>query len=274
MAIVSKPQYFLGTVVGISKDDNEKLENEREFHEIIVDIPGVIQDVKAYPRMGELDEPKIGDQVLLLSLDPEYNSYFLYEKLKESDFIGFRASGKMVDITPEYITIGVFKEDLTDYGNEEHWNGNKNGEGKIKDNQITSVTIDNEGNITVEAAKNRGKGNLNVYLKGNTDITIDGDSGNKINITNDSNVEIKGNCTINCNSSVKIEASNNCNIKATSGCTIDSPTVKIKGGTLKVAGLTAASAASTATSPFCGIPMCLFTGAPHRTDTAGSSMTT
>lgn len=269
MAIVSKPQYFLGTVVGISKEDNKKLENEREFHEIIVDIPGVIQNVKAYPRMGELDEPKIGDQVLLLSLDPEYNSYFLYEKLKEFDFIGFRASGKMVDITPKYITVGVFKEDLTDYGNEEHWDGEK-----IKDNHITSVTIDNEGNITVEAAKDNGKGNLNVYLKGNTDITIDGDSGNKINITNDSNVEIKGNCTIKCNSSVKIEASNNCNIKATSGCTIDSPTVKIKGGTLKVAGLTAASAASTATSPFCGIPMCLFTGAPHRTDTAGSSMTT
>ena len=276
MAIVSKPQYFLGTVVGISKKDNEKLENEREFHEIIVDIPGVIQNVKAYPRMGELDEPKIGDQVLLLSLDPEYNSYFLYEKLKESDFIGFRASGKMIDITPEYITIGVFDESLTDYGNEEHWTGNKNGEGKIKDNHITSVTIDNKGNITVEAAKDKdsGEGNLNVYLKGNTDITIDGDKGNNITISKDSNVEIKGNCTIKCNSSVKIEASNNCNIKATSGCTIDSPTVKIKGGTLKVAGLTAASAASTATSPFCGIPMCLFTGAPHRTDTAGSSMTT
>ena len=39
MAIVTKPQYFLGTVVGISKDDNEKLKNTREYHEILVDIP-------------------------------------------------------------------------------------------------------------------------------------------------------------------------------------------------------------------------------------------
>lgn len=256
MAIVSKPQYFLGTVVGISKDDNKKLKNEREFHEIIVDIPGVIQNVKAYPRMGELDEPKIGDQVLLLSLDPEYNSYFLYEKLKESDFIGFRASGKMVDITPKYITVGVFDEGLTNYGNEEHWNGNKNGEGKIKDNQITSVTIDNEGNITVEAAKNRGKGNLNVYLKGNTDITIDGDKGNNITISKDSNVEIKG------KSNIKV--SGNCNIEASGNCTIKSPSVKITGGQLTVSGVVnPPGGIPNPMGPFCGIPNCLFTGAPH-----------
>ena len=282
MAIVSKPQYFIGTVKEISKDNNDKLENEREFHEIIVDIPGVIQGVKAYPRMGELDEPKIGDQVLLLSLDPEYNSYFLYEKLKESDFIGFRASGKMVDITPDYITVGVFKEDLTDYGNEEHWISGPGGD-KISKNHITSVTIDNKGTITVEAAKDNGdEGNLDVYLKGKSNIEIHGSDGNTIKIDKDSNIEIggdsnvkiTGNCTIKCSSSVKIEASSSCNIKATSGCTIDSPTVKIKGGTLKVAGMTAASPTSTATSPFCGLPMCLFTGAPHRTDTAGSSMTT
>lgn len=254
MAIVSKPQYFLGTVVGISKDDNEKLENEREFHEIIVDIPGVIQNVKAYPRMGELDEPKIGDQVLLLSLDPEYNSYFLYEKLKESDFIGFRASGKMVDITPNYITIGVFKEDLTDYGNEEHWDGEK-----IKDNHITSVTIDNEGNITVEAAKDNGKGNLNVYLKGNTDITIDGDSGNKINITNDSDIDISGNSSVSISGKSDIKVSGNCNIEASGNCTIKSPNVKITGGRLTVNG----TAAPTGTGPFCGLPACLFTGAIH-----------
>ena len=135
MAIVSKPQYFIGTVVAIDKEDNDKLKNTREYHEIIVDIPGVIQGVKAFPEMSELDEPKIGDQVLLLSLDPLYNSYFIYRKLKENDFIGFRASGKIVDITPDAITIGVFEE-ITDYGNDEHWDGDK-----ISGKQITSVII-------------------------------------------------------------------------------------------------------------------------------------
>ena len=285
MAIVTKPQYFLGTVVGISKDDSDKLKNTREYHEILVDIPGVIQGVKAFPEMNELDEPKVGDQVLLLSLDPLYNSYFVYRKLKENDFIGFRASGKMIDITPDYITVGVFKEDLVDYPNDAHWDGDK-----INDAHITSLTIDNKGTITVEAAKDNGdEGNLKVYLKGKTDITIDGDGGNNIEITNDSNikisgkskVEVSGDCEIKCSSNVKIEATgkcditanSSCTIKASANCTIDSPTVKVKGGQLKVMGPCTPDPASTATSPFCGIPFCLFTGAPHRTGTAGSNMT-
>ena len=162
----------------------------------------------------------------------------------------------MVDITPEYITIGVFKESLTDYGNEEHWNGEK-----IKDNHITSVTIDNKGNITIEAAKdkNSGEGNLNVYLKGNTDITIDGDSGNKINITKDSNIDISG------SSNVKI--SGDCKIEASGSCTVKSPDVTITGGKLTVKGtVTTSAGVANPLGPFCGLPACLFTGAPH-TDT-------
>ena len=31
MAIVTKPQYFLGTVVGLSKDDSDKLKETREY---------------------------------------------------------------------------------------------------------------------------------------------------------------------------------------------------------------------------------------------------
>lgn len=262
MAIVTKPQYFLGTVVGISKDDSDKLKETREYHEILVDIPGVIQGVKAFPEMNELDEPKIGDQVLLLSLDPLYNSYFIYRKLKENDFIGFRASGKMIDITPDYITIGVFDSDLTDYPNDAHWDGDK-----IKDSHITSFTIDNKGTITVEAAKDNGsEGNLNVYLKGKTDITIDGDDGNNIEIKNDSNVkisgksnvEITGDCTIKCNANVKIEASGNCDIKASGNCKINSPNVTITGGVLNTKGTV-----TPGTGPFNCLPNCIIAGSPH-----------
>ena len=271
MAIVTKPQYFLGTVVGISKDDNEKLKNTREYHEILVDIPGVIQGVKAFPEMNELDEPKIGDQVLLLSLDPLYNSYFVYRKLKENDFIGFRASGKMIDITPDYITVGVFKEDLVDYPNNAHWNGEK-----IDNAHITSLTIDNKGTITVEAAKDNGdEGNLKVYLKGKTDITIDGDGGNNIEISNDSNikisgkskVEVSGDCEIKCSSNVKIEASGNCDINANSSCTIKSPSISLKGpgGTVNC-NSDPARIPLNPIGPFCALGACLFTGATHSTN--------
>lgn len=271
MAIVTKPQYFLGTVVGISKDDNEKLKNTREYHEILVDIPGVIQGVKAFPEMNELDEPKVGDQVLLLSLDPLYNSYFVYRKLKENDFIGFRASGKMIDITPDYITVGVFKEDLVDYPNDAHWDGDK-----INDAHITSLTIDNKGTITVEAAKDNGdEGNLKVYLKGKTDITIDGDGGNNIEISNDSNikisgkskVEVSGDCEIKCSSNVKIEASGNCDINANSSCTIKSPSISLKGpgGTVNC-NSDPARIPLNPIGPFCALGACLFTGATHSTN--------
>jgi hypothetical protein len=279
MAIVTKPQYFLGTVVGISKDDNEKLKNTREYHEILVDIPGVIQGVKAFPEMNELDEPKIGDQVLLLSLDPLYNSYFVYRKLKENDFIGFRASGKMIDITPDYITVGVFKEDLVDYPNDAHWDGDK-----IDNAHITSLTIDNKGTITVEAAKDNGdEGNLEVYLKGSSNIEIHGSDGNTVKIDKDSNVkidgksnvEVTGNCTIKCNANVKIEASGNCDITANasckvkaigacdissdSSCTVTSPNTTLKGpGELTISGIT-----ESGSSAFCNLPNCIITGVPH-----------
>lgn len=245
MAIVSKPQYFLGTVVAIDKDDNDKLKNDREFHEIIVDIPGVIQGVKAFPEMSELDEPKIGDQVLLLSLDPLYNSYFIYKKLKENDFIGFRASGKMIDITPDAITIGVFEE-ITDYGNDEHWDGDK-----ISGKQITSVIIDKDGNINIDAAKDRGDGNANIYIKGDTNVEIDGSTDVKIHGQNGSTVTIDKDYNIN--------VTGNCNITANSSCKIDSPNVQITGGTLTVNG----SATPPSSGPFCALPACLFTGATH-----------
>jgi len=257
MAIVTKPQYFLGTVVGISKDDDstKKLKNTREYHEILVDIPGVIQGVKAFPEMNELDEPKIGDQVLLLSLDPLYNSYFVYRKLKENDFIGFRASGKMIDITPDYITVGVFKEDLVDYPNDAHWDGEK-----IDNAHITSLTIDNKGTITVEAAKDNGD---------------EGNGGNNIEISNDSNikisgkskVEVSGDCEIKCSSNVKIEASGNCDINANSSCTIKSPSISLKGpgGTVNC-NSDPARIPLNPIGPFCALGACLFTGATHSTN--------
>ena len=237
--------------------------------------------------MNELDEPKVGDQVLLLSLDPLYNSYFIYRKLKENDFIGFRASGKIVDITPDYVTLGVFDENLDDYSNDAHWNDDK-----IKNSQITSLTIDKEGTVTLEAAKKNGsEGNLNVYLKGDTSIEIHGPGGNNIKISSDSNVKISGNskvevtgnselnvsgsCTIKCNSNVKISAlagcdinsTGPCNISSSSACTVSSPNTTLKGpGQLTLSGVTA-----TGSQPFCNLPACIITGVQH---SIGTVMTT
>ena len=62
-----------------------------DLYTIEVDIPGENERLSAFPFRGEVDEPRVGDVVFLRELDPIYHSYYLYEKLKENDFIGIRA---------------------------------------------------------------------------------------------------------------------------------------------------------------------------------------
>ena len=97
--MLNKDQYYTGTITEIV---------DPVLYQIKVDIPGIAVSVMAFPMRGELDEPVVGDFVLLRSLDPIFNSYFLYQKIKENDFIGFRSNGKYVDITPDYILLGIF----------------------------------------------------------------------------------------------------------------------------------------------------------------------
>lgn len=149
-------EIFLGTVKerfegdGISKED----------FIILADIPGVAENVKAFPTKDNLDEPKVGDQVLLTSYDSFYHSYFTYKKLKENDFIGFRAAGKMIDITPDKITIGVFDNSNDSYD-----------DGERPDcSNYSSIEMDKDGNITIHAKKN-----LKIDIDGQTDLTVQGD---------------------------------------------------------------------------------------------------
>ena len=153
--------YYLGIVVAV--DNHELLKKSKEHREVIVDVPGVMEGILAYPKSCELDEPKVGDPVILECLDQMYKSYFTYYKLKENNFIGIRAAGKCISITPDTITIGVFDKDST-YKDDET--------PKMK----TKVVIDSDGNVSVESA---GK----IDIKADDDISIDG-GGNNITISN------------------------------------------------------------------------------------------
>ena len=78
---------------------------DRVTYEIRVDIDGVVEDKPAFPMRGEIDEPKVGDEVILRNVDPLYGSMYIYSKLKEDEYIGYRSNGKEVTITPESITM-------------------------------------------------------------------------------------------------------------------------------------------------------------------------
>lgn len=153
MSATIKTSHYAGTVSSIINE---------EFGIIEVTIPGIIEGVQAFPKKTELDEPKIGDIVLLTSFDPIYNSYMIYEKVRENDIIGFRSAGKMVDITKDEITVGVFDRDL-------EYDENTRPECKAY------VKIDDEGNVTIFSST----GNIQIQTdSGNVDI----DGASEINL--------------------------------------------------------------------------------------------
>ena len=201
--------YYLGVVKAVTPDDDDRIKNDKEWHEIIIDIPGVIQGVTAFPFRDELDEPKIDDKVLVLDVDPLYHSYFLYRKLKEDGFIGFRSSGKMVSITPDEIIIGVFGPDDNDeypeYKEDEIPNcdpgddGSGDGMAYLKMTKEGDIDIKTKGNCTVNIAGDDGN---KITIKKNSEITIEGDS--KITIKGKSDINVEGDTTLKCEGDIGI----------------------------------------------------------------------
>lgn len=171
-------------------------------HIVVVTVPGVFEKVKAYPRRDQCDEPKIGDLCVIYAWDPVYNSYCIYEKLREDEVVGFRAHGKLININHERIKIGVFDES-TEYKDNE-----------IPETPIAHIDLDKDGNITVHSSKD-----LNMYVEG------------------DATINVKGNCKI----------------IADQVLTTTALTWKGNNGTVTPTGK----------GPFCSIPICPVTGAPH-----------
>jgi hypothetical protein len=224
MAMTYKPDFYLGVITGFKEGC------EKEEHIITADIPGIATDIEAYPLGNAADEPKINDNVILICLDPIYQSYYVYIKLKESNFIGYRSSGKMIDITPDSVTIGIFDPE-TEYKDNE------------RPETTSSIVIDKDNNITITGA------NISITVEdGNCDVKAD-----KCNVSaSDCTVEADN---VNIKGVTKIEGDT---IDLKGVTTIDGNTT-IKGGMLQANG----TAAPTGSGPFCGIPVCPFTGAPH-----------
>ena len=200
-----QPNYYLGVITKILDPDK---------YEVEIEIPGVTKEAKAYPIDRSPDEPKPEDLVLVLGLDPVWNSVWLYQKLKENEFIGFRSRGKKVDITKDRIEIGIFSEmnekDQTSPPYEED----------STPASTSWIKIDKDGNIDVNAEKD-----MTIKVAGNV------------------NIEVAGNCCVDVKGSTELSC----------------PDVTITGGQLTVAG----SCAPTSQGPFCAIPVCPVTGAPH-----------
>ena len=233
MIVENKPNYYIGTITYVESDPLGLLTKDKLYHEAVVSVPGVFENVLAFPARTNLDEPKVGDLVVVCSWDPVYNSYCTYEKLKENDFVGFRSNGKMVQINHEKIVVGVFDES-TEYKDDD-----------VPDvSPIAHLEMDKSGNITVHAAKDitvNGDADCTITIKGNVSLTVEGNVKEKIS----GNVEsdINGNLSVTANGSTELSC----------------PDVTVTGGNLTVSG----QANTDMNGPFCALKSCVFSGAPQ-----------
>ncbi len=224
--MLNKDQYYTGTVVEII---------DPVLYQIKVDIPGIAVAVKAFPMRGELDEPRVGDFVLLKSLDPIFNSYYLYQKIKENDFIGIRSNGKIVDITPDYVMLGIFDPTVEYNDRSENYRPDNEGNGMVTD----WIKLDKDGNLTINL-----RANSNINIVTDSSITIGGNSN--IEVGKDAVISVGGKTDITC---PEITVTSSSKITLTGG------------GSLETGS--GASCSPTSTGGFCGIPVCPFSGAPH-----------
>lgn len=163
--------YYTGTIVEVI---------DKVLYEIKVDIPGIKSGVKAFPFRGEVDEPRVGDFVLLKCLDPVFQSYYLYQKIKENDFIGFRSNGKMVDITPDYIRVAIF-DPGTEYNDPDN-NPRPEPTDWVKIDKDGNMDINMRSNVTINIGKN-----CDVKINGKTNVELIGAA-----VVKGSNITLKG----------------------------------------------------------------------------------
>lgn len=223
----SDNMYYTGTVVEVL---------DKVLYEIKVDIPGIIQEVKAFPMRGEIDEPKVGDFVLLRSFDPVFQSYYLYQKIKENDFIGFRSNGKMVDITPDYIRIGIFDPALeyTDTGDKNY-----------RPEPTDWIKLDKDGNLDIYL-----RSNSKVVINGNSEVTIIGTGTNTVMEDQETNY----------NNNLSVTVQGDANMKVLGKASLQSPDIQIKGpGKLTCKGTVVPSKKG---GPFIAVPVAPAPGTP------------
>ncbi len=257
MIVENKPNFYIGTITYVENDPLGLLTKDRLYHEAVVSVPGVFENVLAFPARTNPDEPKVGDLVVVCSWDPTFNSYCTYEKLKENDFVGFRAQGKMVQITHEKIVVGVFDEE-TEYKDDD-----------VPDvSPIAHLEMDKDGNITVHAAKDitvNGDANCTITIKGDTKILVEGNSDLEVkgNVTSkiggNLDAEVKGNVTEKVSGNVEADVKGNMSVDVKGSTELSCPDVTVTGGKMTIGG----QATPDMNGPWCALKACVFSGAPH-----------
>lgn len=156
-----KIDYYIGTITKIIDPD---------LYEVEITVPGVFKDRKAFPMKGELDEPKVGDPVIVMSLDPVFHSLYLYQGLRENKVIGIRSRGKKITMNEDEVVISTFSE-ISKSGKDTPYPDDTNPEPKswIKISKEGDLDVFMEGAGHVQVTKD-----LTVKIDGKADIVVTG----------------------------------------------------------------------------------------------------
>lgn len=175
-------EYYLGTITEVL---------DPVLYQVKCDIPGEFEGVTAFPTRNDQTEPRVGDFVLLMSFDPIYHSYFLYNHLKENDFIGIRSNGKQIDITPKYIEMSI-------YDPEQEW-GDDQQDSKHRPKATSWITMDKDGNLDISL--NGDKSMITLNASDQCDLFLNGDfkiwSGANIHIHSCGNLTLEADGNLN-----------------------------------------------------------------------------
>lgn len=200
------------------------------------------------PLTGERNLPPVGSYVYCVMPNGTYDDCFVLCSMFSTasihaDYMADDEDTANTKLTQE--VGGWFK--TTDIRT-----GTKVIKNKPEDETI-SVEIDQESEGE-EKATITIHGNVVTITKDGIDIQTDG----KLSFSSDKDVElnISGNATVKCDKDASIEAQN-VTVKS-------SVKTEINGGQVKIAG----TVTPTGSGALCGLPSCLFTGAPHAGDTS------
>ena len=208
-----RAEYYFGTITDVP--------DSSESFVVKASIPGVMENLTCHPLRCGSDEPKIGDLVIIRDLDPEYHSYFVYEKLNENNFTGMRCKGKMIDFTDESLRIGIFDEgDFSD---------------SDRPSNTSWIELDEDGNLDTVTEDN-------IYTECGGSMTTIVKEDQRISVEQNACIDIAGKATINIkngedvyiNGKVNLIINGDYSLKVTGTLDIDATNIKIGGKTLKI----------------------------------------
>ena len=198
---------------------------------------------------GERHLPPVDTYVFCLMPNGEYSSAFVlcsgfaYQEAVHADF---KQDGEDAEKTHERVENSGWHM-TTDYRT-----GTKKFENKTDSDPTITLVIDQESDGEEKAVLTVHK-NVITISKDGIQIETDKDIGLKVD--GDTKIEVKGNAEVKASKDAKVEGQN-VSVKA-------NVKTEIKGGQVVIGG----TVTPTGSGALCGIPACLFTGAPHVGDT-------